>query len=182
MGRFETMNIHWPPLGWNQFFGVSSSTGRAIAKDISKAKIYGLQYSIESVPLFKMDTKILRHDILIEGWEYSILNESREYPVLSFSLFDRFDPAMDKECFVADVRSYSSHIPHTRRSVNRCVSAALFMIKQVSEGNVPDVNRVLRAYKLHPNQAYLYRRDAANCSTLTKSFEESLARVAREAR
>lgn len=171
------MNIHWPPLGWNQFFGVSSSSGRAVAKDISRAKIYGLQYSIESVPLFKMDKKLLRHDILIEGWEYSILNDSREYPVLSFSLYDRFDPSLEKECFVTDIRSYSSHIPHTRRSVNRSVSATLFFIRQISEGTVPDVNRVLRAYKLHPNQAYLYREEAAKFSSLKKSFEDCLLQV-----
>lgn len=170
MGRFETMNIHWPPIGWRPFAGVKASSGQSIAKDIFRARIFGLQYSIESVPLFKMETRLFRHDIMVGGWEYSILNDSREYPVLSFSLYDRFDDELDKECFVSDIRSYDTPIAHTRRSVNRAVSAALFMIRQVSEGNVPDVNRVLRAYKLHPNQAFIYRDDRSLEPDLCRSF------------
>lgn len=171
MGRFENMNIHWPPVGWPQFSSVTQSSGRAIAKDISKARIFGLQYSIESVPLFKMDTKLFRHDISIDGWQYTILNESIEYPVLTFSIYDRFDLQLTKESFVADIRSYSTIIPHTRRSVNRAVSAAIFMIRQINLGNVPDVNRVLRTYKLHPNQAFLYREEESLGSNLKYAFE-----------
>lgn len=179
MGRFESMTaILWPPVGWSQFSQVTSSSGRAVAKDIPKARIYGLNFSIESVPLFKMDTKLFRHDILIEGWEYSILNESTEYPVLSFSLFDRFDLMLAKECFVTDIRSYSTLMPHTQRSVNRAVSAALFMIKQIQAGGVPDVNRVLRAYKLHPNQACLYRKEQALEQNLKDAFDAGIIRNA----
>lgn len=171
MGRFESMNtIIWPPVGWSQFSQVTSSSGRAVAKDIPKARIFGLNYSIESVPLFKMDKKLMRHDIVIEGWEYSILNESIEYPVLSFSLFDRFDLQLAKECFVTDIRAYATPIFHTQRSVNRAVNAALFMIKQIDNDSVPDVNRVLRAYKLHPNQAFLYRKDKLLEQDLKQAF------------
>jgi hypothetical protein len=172
MGRFEYMPNNWPPKGWNQFATVPASSGQAVAKDIAKAKIYGLQYSIESVPLFKMDTKLFRHDVCITGWDYSILNESSEYPVLSFSLLDRFDLSLEKECFVTDIRSYSALIPHTRRSANRAVSAAIFMINQIVEGNVPDVNRVLRIYKMHPNQAFLYRNDRGLDPDLKGAFDQ----------
>jgi len=172
MGRFESMNIHWPPVGWPQFAAVGSSTGRAVAKDISKAKIFGLQYSIESVPLFKMDTKLFRHDILIEGWEYTILNESIEYPVLSFSLYDRFDLTLAKECFVTDIRSYSTPMPHTQRSVNRAVNAAIFMIRQIKGGVVPDVNRILTTYKIHPNQAPIYQKDAGLDAQMKQAFDD----------
>jgi hypothetical protein len=171
MGRFESMNIHWPPVGWPQFAEVNDSSGRAVAKDISKARIFGLQYSIESVPLFKMDTKLFRHDISIDGWQYTILNESIEYPVLTFSVYDRFDLQQTKESFVTDIRSYSTEIPHTRRSVNRAVSAAIFLIRQINLGSVPDVNRVMRTYKLHPNQAFLYREDPQAGAKLKGAFE-----------
>jgi hypothetical protein len=171
MGRFEYMPIDWPPTGWTQFASVPASSGQAVAKDISKGKIFGLQYSIESMPLFKMDTKLFRHDVTITGWDYSILNESSEYPVLSFSLLDRFDMSLAKECFVTDIRSYSSPVPHTRRSANRAVSAAIFMIRQIVEGNVPDVNRVLRIYKMHPNQAFLYRNDSTLDKDLKGAFD-----------
>lgn len=170
MGRFESTHIVWPPAGWNQFASVQSSSGQSVAKDIGTARIFGLQYSIDSVPLFKNETKLFRHDVRIDGWEYSILNESTEYPVLSFSLLDRFDLALPRECFVTDLKAYASTIPHTRRSAARSVSAALFFIKQIARGQVPDVNRVLRIYKLHPTQAFLYRGDRTLGAELKQAF------------
>lgn len=177
MGRLESINILWPPAGWSQLAAIQSSSGQSVAKDIAKARIFGLQYSIESMPLFKNETKIFRHDIKIEGWEYSILNESIEYPVISFSLMDRFDIALPRECFITDIRSYDAHIPHTSRSANRAVSASLFLMKQIANGSVPDVNRVLRIYKLHPNQAFLYRNDRALDPDLKQAFTQGLERT-----
>ena len=178
MGRFESMTaIVWPPVGWPQFSQVTSSSGRAVAKDIPKAKIFGLNYSIDSVPLFKMDTKLMRHDVAIDGWEYSILNESIEYPVLSFSLYDRFDLQLAKECFVTDIRSYATPIPHTKRSVSRAISAAIFIIRQIENGNVPDINRVLRTYRLHPNQAFMYRKDILQEQDLKRAFSNGLEKT-----
>lgn len=172
MGRFENMTaIVWPPIGWPQLSQVTSSSGRAVAKDIPKARIFGLHYNIESVPVFKMDTKLMRHDISIEGWEYSILNESIEYPVLSFSLYDRFDMKVAKECFVTDIRSYATPMPHTQRSVNRAMSAAMFFIRQIDNGVVPYVDRVLRTYRLHPNQAFMYRKDILMERDLKRAFD-----------
>lgn len=159
MGRFESTHIVWPPKGWGQFARVQASSGQSLAKDIGRARIFGLQYTIESIPLFKDNEKFFRHDIRIIGWEYSILNESTEYPVLSCSVMDKFDESLPQECFITDIRSYDTSVPHTRRSANKAVSAALFLIRQIEGGNVPDVNRVLRTYKIHPNQTFLYRND-----------------------
>jgi hypothetical protein len=180
MGRFESTHIVWPPAGWSQFASVQSSSGQSVAKDLGTARIYGLQYSIDSVPLFKNDTKIFRHDIQIHGWEYSILNESTEYPVLSFSLLDRFDMALPRECFITDIRTYASGIPHTRRSASRAMSAALFFIKQINRGQVPDINRVLRIYKLHPTQAFLYRGDRVLGAELKRAFTDVKSLVSRD--
>ncbi|MFA5593071.1 MAG: hypothetical protein WC989_07140 [Micavibrio sp.] len=172
MGRFESINILWPPAGWSQLAAIEASSGQAVSKNILKARIFGLQYSIDSVPLFKDDTKLFRHDIAVTGWEYSILNESTEYPVLSLSVMDRFDCGLPRECFVTDIRSYDTATPHTRRSANRAVSAALFLIKQIAGGNVPDVNRVLRIYKLHPAQAIMYRDERPLEYDLRRVFME----------
>ncbi|PZO82276.1 MAG: hypothetical protein DI626_10240 [Micavibrio aeruginosavorus] len=172
MGKTKLTDIIWPPAGWPQFASVKLPSGQSVAKNVGGSRIFGLQYTIDSVPLFQGDTRYFRHNIRIDGWEYSILNESIEYPVLSFSIMDRFDPSLPLECFVSEIRSYDSHIPHTRRSASRAVSAALFMIRQISEGNVPDVNRVLRIYKLHPNQSILYRNDRSLGSDLKRAFED----------
>ncbi len=171
MGRFESINILWPPVGWRQFSCIESSEGQALAKDVAKARIYGLQYEIDSHPLFKNDTKLFRHDIRIKGWEYSILNESTEYPVLSFSLLDRFDMNLPRECFVTDIRAYDTPVAHTRLSANRAVSASLFYIRQIMAGNVPDANRVLLSYKLHPVQTFQYRHDRLLELDLKLAFE-----------
>lgn len=170
MGRFESTHVVWPPKGWRQFAAIQTSSGQSLAKDIGKARIYGLQYSIESMPLFKDNEKFFRHDIRIVGWEYSILNESTEYPVLSCSVMDKFDETLPQECFITDIRSYDTPVPHTRRSANKAVSAALFLIRQIEAGSVPDVNRVLRTYKIHPNQAFLYRNDRMLEHDLRQAF------------
>lgn len=180
MGRFESTDIVWPPAGWSQFASVQSSTGQSVAKDVGTGRIFGLQYSIDSTPLFKNETKLFRHEIRIDGWEYSILNESTEYPVLSFSLLDRFDLSLPRECFVTNIRTYDTAIPHTRRSSARAVSAALFMIKQIERGQVPDLSRVLRIYKLHPTQAFLYRGDRMLNAELKRAFTNVESRAQRD--
>jgi hypothetical protein len=177
MSSFDT-SLMWPPKGWNQFADVKSAFSQSLAKDAARARIFGLQYKIETVPLFKGETRFLRHNVMIDGWEYSILNESTEYPILSFSLMDRLDNGLPLECFISDIRSYSTPIPHTRRSANRAVSASLFLINQIAAGHVPDVNRVLRVYKLHPAQAFLYQKDKPVWPNLQKAFDDSLVKTA----
>jgi hypothetical protein len=178
MSSFEYSPLR-QPKGWAQFAAIDTNFGQALAKDVSMARIFGLQYRIESVPLFKGDTKYLRHHVMIDGWEYSILNESTEYPVLSFSLLDKFDEGLPQENFITDIRSYSSLIPHSKRSANRAVSAALFMIDQITGGNVPDTGRVLRSFKIHPAQSFLYKTDLPVSLDLQKAFEDRVQISAR---
>lgn len=148
MGRIESFNVPWPPPGWSQFAGVGSSTGQSLAKDMARTRIFGLQYTIESVPIFRNDRRIHRHDVAIDGWEYSILNESIEYPVLSFSLYDRFESGVPPYGFIDDIRAGGMDVPHTKLSATRAVGAGLFLIRHIAAGQVPDINRVLRIYKL----------------------------------
>lgn len=180
MGRFESFNVPWPPAGWSRLGDVGCSAGQSVAKDMRRARIFGLQYRIEAAPLFKNDTRHFRYDIRIDGWEYSILNESTEYPVLSFGLMDCFDPALPNEYFLTDIRGFSTPVPHTRRSAMRALSAALFLIRHIEAGKVPDVNRVLRIYKLHPNQSFLYRDDRLLEPDIRRAFATSLKSNAAE--
>lgn len=177
MGRFESINVLWPPAGWSQFSTVTASSGQAMAKNPAKGRIYGLQYTIESMPLFKNNAKLFRHDITVTGWEYSILNESTEYPVLSFSVMDRFDQTLPREYFITDIRAFDTSVPHTKRSAARAVSAGLFLIRQITSESVPDINRVLRTYKLHPAQSFLYRTEPPLDSELRKVFAQGIARA-----
>lgn len=178
MSSFES-SLLWPPKGWPQFSQVDKAFGQAVAKSISSARIYGLQYKIETVPLVRDNARLLCHHVSIDGWEYSILNESSEYPVLSFTITDRFDETQPQECFLSDIRTYASSIPHTRRSANRALAAALFFIHQIDQGHVPDVNRVLRVYRLHPAQAFLYKKDKPLSLNLQKAFMDVREKSAR---
>jgi len=179
MGHRDSGNCScWPPVGWVEFAGIPSIHHQALAKDLDKARIYGLQYKIVSVPLFKMETNLFRHDISIDGWHYSILNDSSEYPVLSFSLYDRFESGLAKESFVGDIKSLGSHIPQTRKSAQRVISAGLFFIRQILGGSVPDTVRVLKAYKLHPLQASLYHREMGLSVPLKDVFAAQFSKQA----
>ena len=165
----------WPPLGWPQLAKFSETTGQAVVKTPAHGKIFGLQYNIESVALFKDAVRLFRHDIQITGWEYSIHHESTEYPVLRVSLLDRFDPMLARDHFVTDIRAYDSFIPHHPRSISRALSAIHFLIRKIEDNEVPDVGRVLRVYKLHPSQSFLYRESGLRESDLKTAFVQSLA-------
>ena len=71
MSTLDTAST-WPPKGWKQFKDIKPSLCQALAKNASKGKIYGLQFKIESVPLFKNEKKYLRYDVLIEYSQPSI--------------------------------------------------------------------------------------------------------------
>ena len=175
MSSLESSPV-WPPKGWAQFAKVKSSTGQSLSKDIGRARIIGLQYKIDTVPLFKGCTKFLNHNITIDGWEYSILNESIEYPVLSFSLMDRFDDTMPAEYFITDIKVYATPVPHTKRSAMRAVTTALFLMDQIGLGQVPAVDHVLKSNRLHPSQLSLYRSEQMLDISLQKAFDREVKR------
>ncbi len=182
MGRIESFNVPWPPSGWTQLGGIPGASGQSLVKDIARARIYGLQYKIESTPLFRADTRFYRHDLRIDGWEYSILNESTEYPVLSFSLYDRFDAGLPNACYIDDIRACTVPVSHTRLNAARAVGAALFLIRHIVGGRVPDVNRVLRTYKLHPGQPFLKGYSHLAEPDLKQAFSSSLVQKNAERR
>lgn len=62
----------WPLSYWPQ-----SVKAQSVLKDPVKATVYGLSYQIDTPSAYD------EFSIIINGWEYSISNESREYPVLS---------------------------------------------------------------------------------------------------
>jgi hypothetical protein len=166
----------WPPKGWAQLAKIKSCNGQSVSKDIARTRIIGLQYKIDTVPLFKGCTKFLNHHISIDGWEYSILNESIEYPVLSFSLMDRFDDTMPAEYFITDIRAYATPVPHTKRSAMRAVTTAIFLMDQIGLGQVPAVDHVLKSNRLHPAQIALYRSEQALDISLQKAFDREVKR------
>jgi hypothetical protein len=152
MGFIEQGTVIWPPRGWKQLGCITNSNGQALAKDIRTAKIFGLSFRIESEPIYQLESRFFRHKIQIDGWQYSILNESSEYPVLSFTLMDRYDIRQPKESFVTDIRVMAAPVDNRAVVVRRVMMAAQLLIKQIQVGQVPDHERVLSIYHLHPKR------------------------------
>lgn len=152
MGTIEKGSIVWPPRGWRQLGCINQSSGQALAKDIRTAKIFGLAFQIESEPLYQFESRFYRHKIFIDGWQYSILNESSEYPVLSFTLTDRYDIRQPRDAFVSDIRVMAKPFENRPVIVQRAVMAAQLLIKQIQLGQVPDHERILSVYHLHPKR------------------------------
>lgn len=154
MGHFKKSSITWPPHGWKQFEAVEKCRAQAVTKDIQTARIFGLSYIIECEPVYRLESHFYQHKISIEGWEYSIQNESSEYPVLSFELSDRYDLKKPKEFYIDNIKALAKPVCKEARSARRCVMASLFLIKQIQAGQVPDIDKVLSMYRLHPNMRF----------------------------
>ena len=167
MCAFKELELSWPPRGWEQLCAIENSTGQAIVKDPLLALVTGLAYNIEPLPFYK-GTKISGPVYFVEitGWEYTIHNESREYSVLSFLLQERPDSLSPKEFYISDLKTMGQLVRVTERSAKRCVTAVNFLIKQINGGKVPDTERILMLYKIHPAQRSLYDVDNSRPDSL----------------
>lgn len=140
--------FYWPPRGWKQLGNISRPEGQAIAKDIKTARIYGLSYTIRTDRIFDGRQDVNHYAVSLDAWEYSILNESTEYPVLSFDLSDRLDLLKPREHYVSGIKVLARPVKGDRTIARRAMTAAVFLIRQIELGLVPDVERVLSIYRL----------------------------------
>ena len=146
------------PKGWKHFECIRNISGQSVTKDPVSGKVKGLVYQIESSPIYyKEDIVSAVHEIKISGWEYNILGESEEYPILSFLLEDRLNPMAQKEKSISQIRVKNKLFPVTSSSAHRSYMVALLFLKQIDAGNVLDINRVLSMYKIHPTQRGIYK-------------------------
>ena len=167
MCRFKTLGMSWPPRGWDQLRHIKASEGQSVIKDPASARVYGLSYMIEPLP-YSLGKKINKaiYLIEIEGWEYNIHNDSREYPILSFILQERPDDDAPKDFYISALKAMSLQLRVTERSAHRAFMAANFLMKQIANNQVPDAERILRLYKIHPLQRALYETDSTRADSL----------------
>ena len=167
MCSFKTLGVSWPPSGWEQFKEIEYSSRQAIVKDPATARVVGLSYAVEFLPLYhRNDVRELVYAIQIDGWEYTIRNESREYPILSFVLRGKSKHVPDRCEQIADIRVKSCQWPCSRRLADRVVRASLFFMKQINGSSVPDVEKVLKLYKIHPDQKKMYDLEGTDHTSL----------------
>ena len=183
MSNKTMQGIFWPPRGWRSLEFVKNLKAQAIAKDPMAATITGLHYKIEVIPGYLSNgDKTYRYHFSINGWQYSIQNESHEYSILSFDFCERLDLRASKDNFISNIKVKSRPILLTERNAARALTAAIFFIKQISSQKVPDYNRVLRLYKIHPNQRNLYTSPSNERRKSVKKRSDSKANKKQESR
>lgn len=167
MCKFEDLGVSWPPKGWRQLNNIDQTFGQAIHKNPQTALVTGLSYVVEPIPSknCKGQRKYI-YKVDIRGWDYNIYNESCEYHVLSFTFKDRHNLKDPKHYYMADIRTRGQSLALNERSAHRTYMAAMFMMKQISAGQVSDVERILRLYKIHPTQSHLYEVNAERHDSL----------------
>ena len=148
---------YWPPKGWQTFAHLKKRKSQSILKDPDSARVVGLNYKIISDPLTVMGRSYYTHRITFTAWEYSIRSDSNEIPFLSVCLMDRFDDQIAEEYFISEVKSYSCHVPLFERSARRTIQLSKFLIGQIDKGHVPNYDKLLRMYRLHPNNLTVER-------------------------
>lgn len=148
----------WPPTGWTSLGGIQKLSGQSLVKDMHTARVRGLVYRIASDPIQSIDDPFYIHRVRVDGWEYTIQNDSSEYPILSFSVMDRFDQNIPEEYYISSIRSMSCPVEQTEKTVQRTINLFRFLVRQIDGGTVPDIDRIMRMYRLHPLQLYLKNR------------------------
>lgn len=153
MSKSRIVDFAWPPRCWQSLKNIRNLSGQAIVKNPASAQVYGLSYLIEPIPVRRHDgiSEYIYH-FHIEGWEYSIQNESREFPVMSFLLSEKTSMGFINSPLLSDIKIFSRKIQTNKQLAKRTMLAAYFIMKQISNGIVPDVDRALKLYKMHPLQ------------------------------
>lgn len=183
MSRNNILGTSWPPRGWEELCHVKNLQAQALVKDPVRASIIGIHYKIDPIPVYlKNNKRSYVYHLNISGWNYSIQNESHEYQILSFYFQECFNASLSKDNFISDIKTKSRPLFLNERSATRSLMAAIFMIKQIESGQVPDYNRILRLYKIHPSQRSLYeldyrREDSLNCGLATYCFENAMKNI-----
>ena len=178
MSRNDFLDSSLSVKGFDKLGTHKNFAGQASEKDAITSSIKGLSYSVRA----HIDDKN-SYDIEIKGWRYSVQNETREFPVLSFSCTNPFDGKKSKKFLLRDIKVKARALITNERSSQHGLMAALFIIKQIEKGYVPDTNRILRLYKIHPSQHSLYEMGecAKTPSNRTKRTDMSVFSVGAKA-
>lgn len=165
MYLFNKQEVPWPPVGWKHFSAIKKLCGRALDKNPKTATVSGLSYRVEVNPVcFNKDSDSYIYSLYVDGWSYSIQNESHEYPVISFDFLDRKIGENNNLPYLSNLKTRGMLFEATEINAHRAVMASLFFMKQISSKNVPDYNQVLKLYRLEHNA--ILRTYNENCSLM----------------
>lgn len=156
MSNLDKTEFIWPPRGWMQLKKVENLSGSVIVKDPVFAKVSSLFYEITPTPVIsKRNQNKFSYYFQIDGWEYDINNNSREFPVLSFVVKERVSH-LTNHFLLSEIKSNGRPMKSTQIISHRILMAAIHFIREIDKGNAPAVRDTLLLYKVHPCQKRLY--------------------------
>lgn len=142
----------WPPRGWPALKRFKRHNGQSLIKDPQTARVRGLNYTISSDRLHVPGGDLYIHHICVGGWEYTIQNDSDEFSVLSLDIMDRLDDTLPELYYMSNVKALSQSVVLDERSAGRTLNLLKTILYQVNNGLVPDIDHMMRLYRLHPIQ------------------------------
>jgi hypothetical protein len=137
----------WAARGWAVFDGIEHSEKSATQANAKDSSIDGLSYSLHHCHENDQEKIFLR----IDSWRYDKFGETTDLPVLEI-IFDAShfsSPARALESMKVMARP----VPLSEKAGARVINAALFLIHQINNDQVPDFERVLALHRVHPESA-----------------------------
>lgn len=144
----------WPPESWPQFSDIQNPEGTAVESDDKHGLLSGINYrflrtghTFNKKEIYKLE---------IDYWKYCIRKGPLHIPALEFAFMERKDTSSALAEFIGNLKTMSCPLRVNDFSAMRAVMAAVFLIRQAESGRVPEVEKILRIYRLHPDQSHFY--------------------------
>lgn len=140
----------WPPPDDSFLSGLQRPFAQSIIKNIDRGSVSGMSYRIDGEHVY-MDNKLRTlYFVQIDGWDYTIRNESIETPILSFAYLGMSLKHMPADKAVQNVRIFGKSVRRGYRVPDKTLRVASYLMRQIAQGNVPDAQRVFGSYRLLP--------------------------------
>lgn len=140
----------WPPPDGSFMGGLQRPYAQSIVKNIDRGSVSGMSYRIDGESVYTDGKPRSLYFIQIDSWDYTIRNDSVETPILSFAYIGLGLMHMPLDKAVQNIRVFDKPFRRGYRAPDKALRAAAYLMRQIAQGNVPDAQRVLGAYKLLP--------------------------------
>lgn len=150
MSSSEHPCVFWPPAKTSFMADIRQPQAQAIIKDTHKGCVFGMSYRIQGERIYAGNKPRTIYFIHIDGWEYTIRDDSIEYPILSFSYLEAGPHGFQGEKVINNIQVMSRPVTRGYRLPDKTLRTAAYLMQRIAAGIVPDASRVLSLYKLMP--------------------------------
>lgn len=150
MSPLQYDNTLWPPPDDSFLRGLQRPFAQSIIKNIDRGSVSGMSYRIDGEHVYADNKPRSIYFVQIDGWDYTIRNESVETPILSFAYLGLGLSHTPLDGAVQNVRVFGKTVRRGYRVPDKTLRVASYLMRQIAQGNVPDAQRVLSGYRLMP--------------------------------